>query len=221
MNLQETFQKFSADKHVHHFGDFYEQFLGPRKDSVRRLLEIGVAFGNSLRAWQDYFPNARIFGIDHAPEKCFFEGRITCFVGNQDHRESLREAHAAVGGDLDVVIDDGGHRINQQVKTLAEFFPSVVPGGVFIIEDLHASFSPDYGLLADGSNSIYKMLTTFQEKGTFAHGCLEPSDVEYLQEHVLSCHIFSRRTGHGKAGRGKGKAMSLAAVLIKKGVPNV
>ena len=37
--------------------------------------------------------------------------------------------------------DDGGHTMLQQQLTLAAYWRRVRPGGLFIIEDLHTSFS--------------------------------------------------------------------------------
>lgn len=38
---------------------------------------------------------------------------------------------------VDVLIDDGGHRPEQQMVTLEEMLPHLRPGGVYICEDTH------------------------------------------------------------------------------------
>ena len=44
--------------------EFYETLFTHKKDSIENLLEIGVRSGQSLLLWNDFFPNAQIFGID-------------------------------------------------------------------------------------------------------------------------------------------------------------
>jgi hypothetical protein len=46
---------------------------------------------------------------------------------------------------IDILIDDGGHTMNQQITTFEELFPHVAADGVFLCEDLHTSYWPTYG----------------------------------------------------------------------------
>jgi len=48
-------------------------------------------------------------------------------------------------GPIDVVIEDGGHTMTQQINTFEEIWPAVRSGGVFLIEDLHTSYWAKYG----------------------------------------------------------------------------
>ena len=41
------------------------------------------------------------------------------------------------GGNLDVILDDGSHIPEHQILTFNTLFPSVVPGGIYIIEDVN------------------------------------------------------------------------------------
>ena len=35
--------------------------------------------------------------------------------------------------------------MRQQITTLEEMFPAVIEGGVYLVEDLHTSYWPEYG----------------------------------------------------------------------------
>jgi hypothetical protein len=48
-------------------------------------------------------------------------------------------------GDIDVLIEDGGHTMAQQIATFEELWPNIVEGGVFLMEDLHTSYWPKLG----------------------------------------------------------------------------
>ena len=48
-------------------------------------------------------------------------------------------------GSVDIVIDDGGHTMNQQIVSFEELFPIVSSDGVYLCEDTGTSFMPIYG----------------------------------------------------------------------------
>ena len=148
--LDEIARRHGADKssEKHGFTAVYERLLGSRRDEELSLLEIGVFEGASLGMWREYLPSARIFAIDfrdayveHAPAE------TTVLVGNQTDVEFLDRVLEMTGA-LDVVIDDGGHRPEQQLTTLFHLWSHLRPGGVYAIEDVHTSYlgrwSPGY-----------------------------------------------------------------------------
>jgi hypothetical protein len=108
--------------------------------------------------WEAYFPRATIYGIDIEPSCRRFETeRTKVFVGDQSHRSFLRHVIAEAGGTLDVVIDDGGHRMSQHRAALDELFPRLTSGGLYAIEDLHTAYWAQYGggYLEDDSTLEY------------------------------------------------------------------
>ena len=121
------------------------------------ILEIGIYSGGSLDMWKNYFGSGcQIYGID-VQEACrVYEGdgkRI--FIGDQADREFWRQFREQVPS-LDIVIDDGGHRPEQQMVTLEETLPYLRPGGVYLCEDIHRihnKFSAYVGGLINHFNS--------------------------------------------------------------------
>lgn len=69
----------------------------------------------------------------------------TIFVGDQGDRASLEDFIAKNGGDFDIIIDDGGHTMDQQKTSLDVLWKIVKPGGVYLVEDLDTSYIPQYG----------------------------------------------------------------------------
>jgi hypothetical protein len=113
---------------LHSYIPFYESLLAPHRMSARRVLEIGVHQGHSLRMWWDYFPYAEIIGIDLY--RCFVKG-CTVVEGDATDPETTRFID-----DIDIVIDDGSHIHQQQVAAFNLLWPKVKPGGLYIIEDI-------------------------------------------------------------------------------------
>jgi ubiquinone/menaquinone biosynthesis C-methylase UbiE len=129
-----------------HYFEIYERHLARYRDRQVNVIEIGVYKGGSLQMWKHYFgPQARIFGIDINPEcAAFAEERVEIFVGSQEDRTFLRSVAERVPV-IDVLIDDGGHTMTQQITTFEELFPRVAPDGVYLCEDLHTSYMQAYG----------------------------------------------------------------------------
>lgn len=132
-------------KWVHYF-DIYDRHLSPFRGKPVNILEFGVSHGGSLQMWKEYFgPRAQITGVDIDP-RCagLTEDRVDVVIGDQDDRGFLRELADRVG-EVDVLIEDGGHTMTQQIATFEEFWPRITDGGVFLIEDLHTSYWRKYG----------------------------------------------------------------------------
>jgi hypothetical protein len=196
----------------HNYTELYERLLFERRDDPIKIFEIGVADGGSLAMWQEYFPNARIFAADIVATTKFDNARVKTIVADQAHRDQLQAAINTSGGDIDVLVDDGGHTMEQQQVSLGFLFPHVRPGGYYIIEDVHTSLPAlwkGYGVARDGSNSTLRMLENFV-RGTspaIRSRYMTPTEMEYLTAQIESVTI-----SHRPASR------SIVCVLKKKRV---
>lgn len=96
--------------------------------------------------WKDYFgENATIYGMDINPVcKSFEEDRINIIIGDQGDREFWKNIKPELPK-FDIIIDDGGHYMDQQKITFEEMFPLMAIDGVFLVEDLHTSYWEEYG----------------------------------------------------------------------------
>jgi SAM-dependent methyltransferase len=136
----------------------YALYLSHLRHTPVRLLEVGIGEGASLKMWEAYFPQGEIFGIDITPECRQFENsRTKVFIGDQGDRHFLRSVLDKIGGPLDVIVDDGSHRMSHHRLTFEELFPALKPGGVYVIEDLHTAYMAGYegGYLARNSTIEY------------------------------------------------------------------
>lgn len=132
-------------KWIHYF-DIYDRHLSPYRGRKVNIVEFGVAHGGSLQMWRDYFGRrARITGVDLNPRCAELTGKgINVVIGDQENREFLNDLADQVG-EIDIVIEDGGHTMGQQIATFEELWPRIRDGGIFLIEDLHTSYWPKYG----------------------------------------------------------------------------
>lgn len=132
-------------KWTHYFDIYHRHFERFRNRDIT-LVEFGVFHGGSLQMWKHYFgPGARIVGADIDP-RCtsLAEDQIEIRIGDQADPDFLRSLRDELG-DIDIVIDDGAHMLRHQRATFEELFPAVNSDGVYLVEDLHTGYWPEYG----------------------------------------------------------------------------
>jgi len=142
-----------ADKWDHYL-PFYDRVFAPYRAVPIRMLEIGVMNGGSLELWRKYFgPAATIFGVDINPACA---GRVDppnqVRIGSQADPDFLRGVVAEMGG-VDIILDDGSHVANHQATSFRTLWPLLTVGGLYVIEDLHTAYWPEWegGLRRPGS----------------------------------------------------------------------
>lgn len=148
MLLDQLAIKHRADKSslYHNFADKYDRLLAGSRLSFSSVLEIGVALGQSLRMWTDYFPNAIIHGADIEPSfvSCqSYSTRIRFHVVDQGNAAQLHSLGQF--SPFDLIIDDGNHWWREQILSFNTLFPFVRAGGIYIIEDTCTSYWAEYG----------------------------------------------------------------------------
>lgn len=137
--------KYLSVKHSSYFHT-YEHLLASYRGKVFTFVEVGVSNGGSLLMWRDYFgPQARIIGIEYNPDGKRFEADgFEIHIGNQADPDFWTKFFESVG-DVDVILDDGGHTNDQQIITAHHCLPHIRDGGMLIVEDAHTSYYRDFG----------------------------------------------------------------------------
>lgn len=135
-------QKYDTDKvsTLHDFLSFYDRRLSHLRQMSFTLMEIGVLRGGSVKTWSEYFPNARIVGLDiNAECKQHENENISIRIGDASDPNFMFDVISEFGKPL-VLIDDGSHRWDHQIFCLQLLFPLLLPGGYYIMEDIDTSF---------------------------------------------------------------------------------
>lgn len=129
-----------------HYFEIYDRHFSRFRGTHVHVVEFGVYQGGSLRMWKQYFgPKSKIFGIDINPHcKKLEEEQIEIFIGDQEDRRFLKSLRREIPK-IDILIDDGGHTMKQQINTYEELFPYIDENGVYLCEDLHTSYLPRWG----------------------------------------------------------------------------
>ena len=137
--------KYLSIKHSSYF-QVYEELLSKYRGTKITFVEIGVLNGGSLFMWRDYFgPKARIIGIDLNPiAKKWENDGFEIFIGSQADPDFWGNFFSAIG-DVDIILDDGGHTNEQQIITAHHCIPHIQDNGMLIVEDTHTSYMKRFG----------------------------------------------------------------------------
>ena len=129
-----------------HYFDIYERHFERFRGKSPVMLEIGVMGGGSLAMWKDYFgPGAKIVGLDINPDCKRHEAEnVEIFIGSQRDGAVLGAVKDKYPR-IDIVLDDGSHRSPDMIASFEALYDHVQPYGVYLVEDTHANYWPDWG----------------------------------------------------------------------------
>lgn len=120
---------------IHTYLETYDKLFAPFRNGCT-FMEIGLAMGKSIELFDEYFENSKIYGVDIS---------IVFEPGKYKNDVRILEADGTKPGFLnhindkfDIVIDDGDHQTESQLKTFKLIEPYMKPGSIYIIEDLLA-----------------------------------------------------------------------------------
>lgn len=177
-------------KWIHYF-DIYDFWFNKYKNKPIVILEIGVYQGGSLNMWRDYFgQEAQIFAIDINPLCKQFESKNTkIFIGSQEDKEFLAYVKTQVPK-FDILIDDGGHTMNQQIVSFEEMYDHIKDDGLYLCEDLHTSYWKNYGGGYKKSNSFIEYSKNFIDSINAWHSTDSRLKLNSFTKSTYSLHYY-------------------------------
>lgn len=187
-------------KWLHYFDVYHRHLARFRGPAPINMLEIGVYGGGSLEMWAQYLddPVARgLIGVEHGPPtihgvdidpacKGFERGGVKIHIGDQASSAFWSTFRSEVKP-LDIVIDDGGHREDQQLAAWRNLWMHMNPGGVYIVEDVE----PNRFL-----NEVMLMATMLQPSEPFSRNMDDDErsliiPASHFQQQVESIHVYT------------------------------
>ena len=198
MSLDEIGIDTGTDKSslLHDYLRHYEAAFSRFREQDINVLEIGISRGFSTSMWPRYFKRARIIAIDIA-EHCrqYASDRVVVEIGSQDDPALL--TRVARQYPLSIVIDDGSHIANHIEKSFEVLFPLLLPGGVYVIEDLfvHVGESAEKNrggarvpLVDYLSDICQRIMVGRNPGGKFGHAIYDWVDsIQFVQRAAIIC----------------------------------
>ena len=174
----------------HHYIPIYDKHMSSFRGKRVRMLEIGVHKGGSLRMWRKYFgEKAVLFGIDIDERVATLnniDGQVR--VGAQSDEIFMKGVVDEMGG-VDIVLDDGSHRMDDIKSTFESIFPLLAHGGLYIIEDLHTAYWNDYGGGSDRKGNFFNYVNNIiHDMHHWYHD--KPQSCPGISECVFGIHVY-------------------------------
>lgn len=187
-----------------HYFEVYHEYFQKYIGKPIKMLEIGVFKGGSLQMWRNYWGSeAVIVGID-IDSKCkqYEEDNTHVCIGSQDDPDFL-QAVCKKWGPFDIILDDGSHMVNHQIRSFEILFPLLAEGGIYLCEDTHTSYWSSFGGKLHGDNTFIEYAKGLVDELHYHHIEREEAiDISFLRNQIRAIHFYDslivfekRRTG--------------------------
>lgn len=142
----------------HCYGESYDEIFSKWVNTPSpTLLEVGVQRGASLLAWDDYFEDAQIYGVDIQDiRRDEYKRPGIEFIKSDIRDPFLRKRLSKLK--FDIIIDDGSHYLPDVLHVVDNYLDLLSEGGVMVVEDCQ---DPDYWFyaIAERVSKDYKIST--------------------------------------------------------------
>lgn len=172
--------------------DVYHRCLARFRGRPITFLEIGIQNGGSARMWREYFgPEARIIGVDIDPAcKALEQQGFEVWIGDQAD-PAFWQQFSAAHPVLDVVLDDGGHTMQQQIVTFEALFPTLRQFGLYLCEDSHTSYFPGHGGGIDRAGTFHEYVKDLIDSmHAWYHAPLDTLSQQYWAWNLYSISVY-------------------------------
>jgi hypothetical protein len=144
--LSEIVDNSLTDKNtLHSYLDLYYSLLHKKKYTAQNILEIGIHIGGSIKLWYDFFPNAKIYGLDSQmctdhilfPNMLKNNERVVLFTNTDAYKEDVIDKNITSKNiKFDFMIDDGPHTLESQQNFIRYYSKFLKDDGILVIEDV-------------------------------------------------------------------------------------
>lgn len=121
---------------THTYLHTYEHLFHKQRRNTT-ILEMGVAHGDSLVLWDEYFEHSTIYGIDIDTKQFKFTDRKWKNHVKIFEHDCTKGVPAQLENYIfNIIIDDAGHDISDQFQSFLWYKKNMAAGGLYIIEDV-------------------------------------------------------------------------------------
>ena len=157
MELRELIDNSRTDKDtIHSYLETYEMFFNNKRLETLAVMEIGISNGGSIKLWNDYFLNASIYGVDimNMNDNIYDiknnYPRINLYLNTDAYNIDVNIFNKK----FDIIIEDGDHLLNNQIKFINNYLSILNDKGIMIIEDIQKI--EDIQILTENTPDEYK-----------------------------------------------------------------
>ena len=141
--------------HLHNYTQFYDALFTKISHKELKVFEVGIGSINtnitfhmkysnkdyrplaSLKAWEKYFLNSKIYGADIDEEIVQNINRIKTYYVDMTKKDTIIDMWKNINNKMDIIIDDGFHSYEANINFFKHSFEMLKQNGYYIIEDIH------------------------------------------------------------------------------------
>ena len=157
------------------------------------ILEIGSFHGNASAALFFYFKNSKFFAADIYPDLFRYKSnRIKNFYVNSSDENSIQENIInKFTNNFDIIIEDAGHSLKDQIISLFMLFKKLNSKGLFIIEELDFPDTRDDMNLNNEKPTLREILLNFKKNKTLLNSqYIKKKDADNFLNNVEGIEIY-------------------------------
>lgn len=163
MSLEELVDNDKTYKNtIHSYLPIYQDLFIKKRETAKRILEIGVDSGGSIKLWYDFFINADIYGLDimnieNVWDEIKNKDRIKLYTSIDAYDNNFILDNFDINNiNFDIIIEDGAQNFESSKTFLRLYTRLLSNDGILIIENIQ-----DINLIPLLINEIPKNLQQF------------------------------------------------------------
>ena len=178
-----------ADGHSYH--KFYEKFFQPKKSKASNILELGSFKGNATAAFYFYFKDANFISCDLYTDFFLYKSkRIKQLEIDNSSEIELKEKIINKNLLFDIIIEDAGHYLKDQIISLFILFQSLKPGGIFVTEELDFPDTRDDMNIYKEKPTLREILNMVKNDKDFESKYVTKDQKNYFMKNIDEINIF-------------------------------
>ena len=162
------------------------------KSSNLNILEIGSFHGNASAALFFYFKNSKFFADIYPDLFRYRSKRIKNFYVNSSDEDSIQKNIIDKFSDnFDIIIEDAGHSMKDQIISLFMLFKKLNSKGLFIIEELDFPDTREDMNLKNEKPTLREILFEFKKNGTLLPSkYIQKNDRDLFLKNIKDIEIY-------------------------------
>ena len=177
----------------HGYSIFYQKYFENLRSNNLKILEVGSFYGNASAALYFYFKKSKLFAADIYPDLFRYRSnRIENFYVNSSDENSIQKNIIDKFSDnFDIIIEDAGHSLKDQIISLFMLFKKLNSGGLFIIEELDFPDTRKDMNLMNEKPTLREILFKFKkEKKLLNSKYIQKNDRDNFLDSIESLEIY-------------------------------
>ena len=176
---------------AHGYSSIYQKYFLNIKDKNLNILELGSFYGNAAASFYCYFKNSKIYSGDIFPDLFSYRSnRMENFYINSSDENSLKKVILKRALNYDIIMEDASHSLKDQIISLFMLFKTVVPGGLFICEELDFPDTRTDMNINNEFPTLKQILLSIKNNKDFNSRYINDNDKKYFLENFKSIEIF-------------------------------